>query len=125
MAFWFLAPLAISAISSLVGAKKASDASKQAAATQNASAQQAMAYQQQMYGQAQNLYAPYLARGQQTSATLGRLMAPPAGSRYAAPPPPPAQGLMPFSQLGQIPPSFGVNQAGQRPPVMPPQYYGG
>lgn len=114
---------AINAGTQLYGAKKASDASKQAAATQNAAAQQALAYQQQMYGQAQNLYAPYIARGQQTSNTLGRLMAAPSGSRYAAPPTPPAQGLMPFNQFGGY--GMGTQAQPTRQPTMTLSQFGG
>lgn len=84
----------------IIGAAKSSSAAKQAAKTQQKAAEQAMAYQTQMYQLAQQLYAPYIARGQQTSNTLGRLMAAPGGSRYAAPPTPPATGLIPFDQFG-------------------------
>jgi hypothetical protein len=92
-------PLIIGAASAgaqAYGAKKQADAAKGAARDQQAAGDRALAANQAVYQDQRSMMAPYVQAGQSSASALGRLLAPPAGSRYAAAPLP-ALGPGPFA----------------------------
>lgn len=92
--------LAVSAIASGAGAAAkgvaAAKAAKNAAKQQVAGTQAASQHMNQGFGSLSQVYAPYLNNAQASAQTLGRLVIPGAGARYASAPPPNA-----------MPPSMG------------------
>jgi hypothetical protein len=117
----------------LVGAKVASNASKNAAKTQSSAADHALAVQQQQYQQSRQDFAPYQAAGQQAIGRLGQMsqQAPmtfdpnqPQGMPRMNPQQPqsmPMQSQPPMGQLGapQSPPSMAqAGQQGQQEPMV-------
>lgn len=79
-----LGMLAASAGSQLIGAKMASNASKDAAKIQTQAADQAQKRYDASMKTTTDLYQPYLTAGRTAASTLGRLVTPGAGARYAA-----------------------------------------
>ena len=77
--------LAGSAAANAVGAKVSSNSAKKAAQTQQVATDKAMAVNDKMWEETKALHAPYLAYGNAATNTLGRLLLPPSGSKFAAP----------------------------------------
>jgi len=89
----------------VIGARKASNASKDAAKIQTQSADRAMRT-------IDDTWSPYVNAGRQAMGTLGRLTTAPAGARYAAPPQP---------GMGQPPPRMPSGPAARPRPAGMPQ----
>lgn len=113
------ATTAASAGAQLYGAKKASDASKQAAQIQQKSADQALLEARNAYNQQVQWQMPYMNAGNSAINTLSRLMAPPQGARYAAPAPASVQfqpmgagGANPFMVQPQQPSATQMRMVG-------------
>lgn len=69
--------------SAAIGARAAGKASK----TQAQAADRVAGIHRDIYGQQMGLMSPYVGAGHSSISTLGRLLAPPGGSRFAAPAP--------------------------------------
>jgi len=82
-----IAGMAASTGAQVYGAKKASDASKDAAKLQTAAADEAQRRLDVSHKASDDVYAPYLSAGRSATSTLGRLVTPGPGARYASPGP--------------------------------------
>lgn len=85
MGFPILGALAISAVGSLIGGKKASDASKKAAKIQSDASEKAQAAIMRGYEESRALMAPYARVGGASNDLMGRLMGVPGGSQFELP----------------------------------------
>lgn len=101
-----IAGMAASAGSQLYGAKKASDASKKAGDLQSQAADRAQGNFDKAKATTDAIYQPYLTQGRAAASTLGRLVTPGTGARYAAPDPtqPPAPPPQPPMSGRPMPP---------------------
>lgn len=101
-----IAGMGVSAGTQIYGAHKASSGSKKAAQIQTGAAEKARVEIDQAKKVADDIYAPYVASGRSVANTLGRLVTPGGGARYAspgpvtAPSPAPATGAVPRRSLG-------------------------
>jgi hypothetical protein len=125
----FLIPLAIQAGGQIIGALKKSSSAKAAAKEQTASAQRASDYYTRAMSQLSTLYGPYINTGAGAINTIGRMITPGPGARYASPGPPNAmpQVAPPVIPPGARPRPPGAPTTGQSmprggyPPGPPPQ----
>lgn len=115
-----LAGIGAQTATGLVAANKSANAAKSAAQAQTNASNQAIDLQKQMYQQAMQLQSPYLNLGNSAVNTLGRLMTPGSGARYASPGP--AYGaMMPGNMVAPVS-TAPTTMYGLMNPNLPNQY---
>lgn len=104
-----LAGLGANAATQVIGAKKASSAAKDAAKFQTEAADKAQGHYDRAFQVASDLYAPYLSSGRTAASSLGRLVTPGPGAKYAAADP----------TMRPLPPTMRPGPQGAAPPTQP------
>lgn len=111
-----LGAAALGAGTSLIGGKRAADASKKAAQTQRASGDQALALQRDIWQNQQQLMSPFVQGGNQAFANMQRM----AGGQGPGPAPAPPPGAPNGFPSGMVPGAISLGQAmgggGMKPP---------